>query len=342
MHGEARIVALGPADGTAVADPVEGEVTFRGPRAGVGRRADGVRARARAGRGGARARPRGAGGGALRPRRRRARPPRRATYRAPRARSCSSRAGRATPSPATVTRPRACWPCSRPRARRQSAQNASTTRRVELRPGAAAQLRARLGVVEHPAVGARLAHRAVGVADRDDARRRAGSPPARGRPDSRRRPSARGSPAPAPPPGERRRLEQHRLADLGVPAQHRRLVRVQRPGLAQDRVGDRQLADVVQLGRAGDDVARDARRTRSGRRRGARARRPRARARAARGRARRCARSSRSRSGAPGGLARPERRAALRLRAAGQDEAQRGYGASAIRNLEVIPCTHGH
>ena len=36
MHGEARIVALGPHDGTAVADPVEGEVTFkaRGPESG--------------------------------------------------------------------------------------------------------------------------------------------------------------------------------------------------------------------------------------------------------------------------------------------------------------------
>jgi quercetin dioxygenase-like cupin family protein len=29
MHGEARIVALGPHDGTAVADPVEGDVTFK-------------------------------------------------------------------------------------------------------------------------------------------------------------------------------------------------------------------------------------------------------------------------------------------------------------------------
>jgi len=29
MHGEARIVALGPHDGTTVADPVEGEVTFK-------------------------------------------------------------------------------------------------------------------------------------------------------------------------------------------------------------------------------------------------------------------------------------------------------------------------
>ena len=29
MHGEARIVALGPHDGTAIADPVEGEVTFK-------------------------------------------------------------------------------------------------------------------------------------------------------------------------------------------------------------------------------------------------------------------------------------------------------------------------
>lgn len=29
MHGEARIVALGPHDGTTVADPVEGDVTFK-------------------------------------------------------------------------------------------------------------------------------------------------------------------------------------------------------------------------------------------------------------------------------------------------------------------------
>jgi len=29
MHGEARVVALGPHDGTALADPVEGEVTFK-------------------------------------------------------------------------------------------------------------------------------------------------------------------------------------------------------------------------------------------------------------------------------------------------------------------------
>ena len=29
MHGEARIVALGPHDGATVADPVEGEVTFK-------------------------------------------------------------------------------------------------------------------------------------------------------------------------------------------------------------------------------------------------------------------------------------------------------------------------
>jgi quercetin dioxygenase-like cupin family protein len=29
MHGEARIVALGPHDGVALADPVEGEVTFK-------------------------------------------------------------------------------------------------------------------------------------------------------------------------------------------------------------------------------------------------------------------------------------------------------------------------
>ena len=29
MHGEARIVALGPYDGSTVADPVEGHVTFK-------------------------------------------------------------------------------------------------------------------------------------------------------------------------------------------------------------------------------------------------------------------------------------------------------------------------
>ena len=29
MHGEARVVALGPFDGTAIADPVEGRVTFK-------------------------------------------------------------------------------------------------------------------------------------------------------------------------------------------------------------------------------------------------------------------------------------------------------------------------
>jgi quercetin dioxygenase-like cupin family protein len=29
MHGEARIVALGPYDGTAIADAVEGDVTFK-------------------------------------------------------------------------------------------------------------------------------------------------------------------------------------------------------------------------------------------------------------------------------------------------------------------------
>ncbi len=56
-------------------------------------------------------------------------------------------------------------------------------------------------------------------------------------------------------PGKRRRRGDDPLADQGVPLHEVPLVLVERAGLAEDRLGHRRLADVVQLGRdarAGD------------------------------------------------------------------------------------------
>jgi hypothetical protein len=55
---------------------------------------------------------------------------------------------------------------------------------------------------------------------------------------------------------QRRRHLDDCLADHPVAAHEHALVLVERAGLGQDRVGDRDVADVVQLGGARDDVAR--------------------------------------------------------------------------------------
>jgi hypothetical protein len=107
----------------------------------------------------------------------------------------------------------------------------------------------------------------------------------------------------------------------------------------QDRVGDRHLADVVELGRADDVVVR-------GLVEAQRARQPAG----ERGDGERvlvqravvlC--DGPQQALALGRAGRARGRAARRTAQQQRwDEAQRGYGASPIRNLRVIPCTHGH
>ena len=82
-----------------------------------------------------------------------------------------------------------------PAAAARAAQDAERRdeRRVELAAGAAAQLVERLLLAEHRAVGARLAHRAEGVADRDDPRAERDLVAGQAVGVAARRPSARGS-----------------------------------------------------------------------------------------------------------------------------------------------------
>ena len=119
--------------------------------------------------------------------------------------------------------------------------------RVELGSGAAAQLLERVLGADRVAVGAALGHRLVGVADEDDPRaerdllacepvRIAVAVPALvARADQRRDRC------------HRRRRRQDPLADRRVGHHQRPLVVVERPDLVQDAVGDRDLADVVEL-----------------------------------------------------------------------------------------------
>ncbi len=135
----------------------------------------------------------------------------------------------------------------------------------------------------HPrAVGAVLRHRVVGVADGDDPRAE------RDLLAGERVGVARAVPALVAGADHRRdRREARRggddaLADQRVAAHELPLVVVERPGLGEDLVGDRDLADVVELGgqahvvhlvaRGGRAAARRARRARRRRRRAFRAR----------------------------------------------------------------------
>src|SRR5207253_6521052 len=119
-------------------------------------------------------------------------------------------------------------------------------RRVELRAGAALELRARRLAVERRPVGPWLDHRAERVADGDDARaerdllageavRIAATVPALvARADDRR--------------DVRERLDRREdpLADDRVRAHHRPLLVVERRALVQHRLRDADLADVVE------------------------------------------------------------------------------------------------
>ena len=133
-----------------------------------------------------------------------------------------------------------------------TAQSASTTAGIELGSGATAQLGPRLRHRQSVPVGMGRAHRVIGVADGDDSRPDGDLLPARSirialsvqtllhgahqRGDRR----------------QRRRRPHDPLADQRVLADEQALVGIERSGLEQDRVRQRDLADVMQLGPALD------------------------------------------------------------------------------------------
>ena len=187
--------------------------------------------------------------------------------------------GRASRPPERVS-PGQASACKCRRGWASTARNTFDDRGVELRPGAAPELGQRVGALHRAPVRAVGGHRVPGVADRDHARaerdRVAGE--AVGVAAAVEALVARAHEL--RDVGQRRRGGQDALADERVAAHERPLVLVQRPGLVEDRVGDGELADVVQLGALADrahhvdvepePVARCARRARRPRRRGRR------------------------------------------------------------------------
>ena len=203
-----------------------------------------------------------------------------------------------------------CAPCT--------ATNASTTAASNCVPAPGAQLPQRGRRRHAAAVGTVGDHRVVGVAHGDDARaerdlvaglRRVGVAAAVGPLVARA--DERGD------AGQAGRGLEDPLADQRVAAHERPLVAVERAGLVEDRVRDRELADVVQGGGDAHVLAAARASGRGARRRPPRARRRRRRGRSARGRARTAAASAARRS-APrrSGARRASARTCARRRAA--------------------------